>query len=205
MDNIKVSMTPFIDFTLRPDSQKPLKVREIKGFKYTVASDYWKQLRERIIMIHQKGYGPEYLEPVLKKVDKNRQDKYLRAIKEYPKFFKNRSFKWFNPPTGQWVYENLTINVNPELGLYINEEPHLIKLYFKEFTTSAEIQLNKSRAGAAAYLMWETLHDACPTGTKMAFLNVSKGQLVVPVLDKKDQRISLLGSVNNFKFYWENI
>lgn len=44
------------------------------------------------------------------------------------------------------MYNNLAILVNPELGLFIDGEPYMIKLCFKEATTPTEINLTKSRA-----------------------------------------------------------
>lgn len=201
--DIKVSMTSFIDYALRPDSQKLSKVREIKNFKYSPAFDYWKLLRDRIEFINQKSKDPIVLLKLLPRVEKKKQANYQKAIMGYIKFHSQYDLEYFTPPSGTWEHENLSIVVNPELGFYINGEPHLVKLYFKELTTSSEIQLNKSRAEEIAYLMWETFHRECPPKTKMSFLNVSKGQLVTPAIRRKDQRDSLEISAHSFLLYWE--
>jgi hypothetical protein len=205
MDDIKVSMTSFIDFTLRPDSPKPTKVREIKYREYTPANDYWKTLRELIVALHKDGQDSKILEASTITSDPKKLPNYAKAIAGYKKFLNKHQLEWFNPTNTSWSHNNLIINVNPELGLYVDGEPHLIKLYFKENTTPAEIQLNKSRAGAVAYLMWEALNKLCPQNIKMSFLNVTNGQLVTPAIENRDYKIALFGSVNTFLFYWNNI
>lgn len=201
--DIKVSMTSFIDFTLRPDSQKLSKVREIKNYKYSPAFDYWKLLREEIEYINQENKDPILLNKLLSNLEEKKLANYQKAIKGYTKFHNQYDLVYFTPPSGIWEYENLSITVNPELGLYIDGEPHLVKLYFKEHTTSAEIQLNNSRAEEIAYLMWELFHKDCPPKTRMTILNVAKGQLVTPVIKRKDQRDSLEISAHSFTLYWE--
>lgn len=201
--DVKVSMTSFIDYTLRPDSQKLSKVREIKNFKYSPAIDYWKLLRDEIISINQDGKSTARLSRILNLLDKKKQLNYQKAIKGYVKFHDQNELLYFDPPSATWEYESLSINVNPELGLYINGEPHLVKLYFKEHTTAAEIQLNNSRAEEIAYLMWETFHNSFPIKSKMSILNVSKGQLVTPEIKRKDQKASLEISAHSFLLYWE--
>lgn len=201
--DIKVSMTSFIDYTLRPDSQKLAKVREIKNFKYSPAFDFWKLLRDKIEYINQENKDPIILNKLLSGLDEKKQANYQKAIKGYIKFHTQNDLEYFSPLASTWDYENLSITVNPELGLYINGEPHLVKLYFKEHTSSAEIQLNNSRAEVIAYLMWESFNKDCPPKTKMSILNVAKGQLVTPEIKRKDQRASLQISAYSFLLYWE--
>lgn len=202
--NIKVSMTSFIDFTLRPDSQKPAKVREIKYREYSPAIDYWKPLRELIVTLHKEDKDPKILEPSSITSDPRKLLNYSKAVTGYKKFLKKHDLKWFEPSSSIWSHDSLSIAINPELGLLVDGKPHLVKLYFKEHTTPAEIQLNKSRAGVAAYLMWESLSEISPN-TKLSFLNVAKGLLVTPAVESLDFKIALQGSVNAFLYYWNSV
>jgi hypothetical protein len=204
--HIKTSMTTFLDFTLMPDSQKVRKVRDAKYEEYHPSKDYWKLLRDKIREIHSTDNDFSKLDDLLGIVSKNRLNNYKAAIKSYKKFLKkHQDIIWFDPPNKNWIYNELAISVNPEIGLYINGIPHLIKLYFKEDTTSAEIILNKSRASNIAYLMWERLHDECPPDTKFSILNVKKGRLVTPDFDPYEQQLSLINSANSFIFIWNKV
>ncbi|PRR86009.1 hypothetical protein [Clostridium luticellarii] len=206
---IKISMTSFTDFSLTTDSRKLNKVREIKNrarSTYTPATDYWKQLREEIVNINKNKLSLEHLKNLSNTIDPKKRSNYIKAINGYIKFFKKYlkdDFTFFAPKKDLWNYDTLSINVNPELGFVIDKKLYLIKLYFKEATTSAEIILNKTRAEEIAYLMWTTLSDFYKNkNVSMCFLNVSKGQLVIPEFDKNDQKIVLSVSAKSFINYW---
>lgn len=199
-------MTSFLDFTLMPDSQKIRKVKEIKYNEYSPGKDYWKKLRDKIVNIHAMNNDFSQLDNLLHDIPVNRINNYKEAIKGYRRFLKRyKDFKWFDVQSKLWVYDNLAISVNPELGLFIDGEPYLIKLYFKETTTPAEINLTKSRSANIAFLMFDCLRDDCPEGTKMAVLNVKKGNLIVPDFNVNDQKISIQGSSVHFLAIWEQV
>lgn len=201
----KVSLTSFIDFMITPDAQKVRKVREIKNYQYTRGKDYWLSLRECLVDVHSNG-DISLLDDLLKDTPKNRYNNYKNAIKGYHKFFKGvKELDWFDPPKGAWTLDNFSCNVNPELGIYINGIPHLVKLYFKEDTTSAEIILHKARVSTIGYLMDEALQERCPAGTRMAVLNVKKGQLITPEAAGKDTWIALKASVRHFMDIWDEV
>jgi hypothetical protein len=207
MENVKakISLTSFIDFMITPDAQKVRKVREIKHYEYSRGKDYWLSLRECLVEVHSKG-DISLLDKLLNETPKSRYNNYKNAIKGYHKFFKSiKEMDWFDPPKGYWVFENFACNVNPELGLYINGIPYLVKLYFKEDTTSAEIILHKARVSTIGYLMDETLRELCPAGTRMAVLNVKKGQLIQPEIGGKDTWIALKASVRHFIDIWDEV
>ncbi|QSB49347.1 hypothetical protein [Parageobacillus toebii] len=58
--------------------------------------------------------------------------------------------------------------------------------------------MTKRRAVNIAFLMPDCLRDDCPEGTKMAVLNVKKGNLIVPDFNVNDQKISMQGSSVHF-------
>lgn len=201
----KISMTSFLDFTLMPDSQKVRKVRDIKYNDYNPGTDYWKPLRDSIKKYFQKGQNFSILEDILEDIDPKKLKNYRNGITGFKKFLKKYDVEFFDPESRYWVQNDFAVNVNPELGLYVNGVPHLVKLYFKEETTTAEIILNKSRGATIAYLMDLRLKEFYNENTRMSILNVKKGELNTPDIDPVDQEIALDSSVAHFMRIWNRL
>jgi len=66
------------------------------------------------------------------------------------------------------------VRVNPELGLMVGENTHLIKLYMKAD------KLPKNRIDVIAHLMHRSLKKLCEKGTIMSVLDVRRGRLISP-------------------------
>ncbi|TCP59263.1 hypothetical protein EV586_101479 [Tumebacillus sp. BK434] len=203
----KISMTTFLDFTLLPDGQKVRKVKEIKSKPYSWPGDYWGPLRGRLKKTLREGADLTSLSELLNAVDEKKQANYRHAINGICKFAKKHKLQYFDAHSGVHVQDDFAIRVNPELGLIIDGVPHLIKLYFKEATTSAEIQLNKSRASTIGHLMEKALLPDCSDQfTKMSILNVAKGTLSTPtVRNPLDQDIALEASIAHFMRIWNRL
>ncbi|MCZ2992335.1 hypothetical protein NYY86_29785, partial [Acinetobacter baumannii] len=80
---------------------------------------------------HQNKLPFEYFETLVQTVDQKKKQNYIDVIKQYKKFIKNKDISWSDPGKSHWKSDDLIVRSSPELGLFINNEPHLIKLFFK--------------------------------------------------------------------------
>ncbi|MBY5231286.1 hypothetical protein ABH61_21065, partial [Bacillus paranthracis] len=132
MAEIKVGLTQFLDFTLKSSAAKTNFVKNLKSQpEYHPVFDYWKQLRETVIKFHKNKLAFDCFETLVQTVDQKKKQNYIDVIKQYKKFIKNKDVSWFDPGKSHWLSHNLIVRSSPELGLLINDEPHLIKLFFK--------------------------------------------------------------------------
>lgn len=133
MSVINIGLTLFISFILkRSGTARARYVREIKYSTYHPAKDYWKLLRDNIIAIHSSDKSLNELDDIIKGVSERRRSNYRMMTTTYKSFFEDKNIKWFDPRNSVWTFENqLNIRANPEIGLYIDGEPYLIKLYFR--------------------------------------------------------------------------
>jgi hypothetical protein len=168
VDMPRVSLTDFVDVVSRVGMQKITKISEIKHREpYTPQTDYWKQLREHIIENHSGGGNKANLlsaNQITQNQDK--QLNYSAAIKGYRKFWGRKVLLWFQPPTLVWNCNGLDVSLNPELGLNINGNYHVIKLYFKADP------LSKAKVDLILFLM----HQALP-------LNIQGAPITYGILD----------------------
>ncbi len=156
-----VSLTYFIDFVFTTGSKRKTVVKNAMNPKpYNPAQDHWKQLREGIISFHEKGNGSaekSQLDEYYRKatVKHNKKDHYTQCIENYKKWLGRKSVEWFDPYSRAIGEGSVRINVNPELGLIENDNPILIKLFFKEL----EKKVRKEQAGVILALMEHALRE----------------------------------------------
>ena len=142
-----VSLTTFVDFCAKAGTQRLTVVRKAKkdaATKYSHYQDFWKGIRDSIIRFHQKGSSDRrIIDEAMKNVsDKTKLQNFPPMIAAYKKFLGRKKVSWFKPMHECWNVQNFSVRVNPELGLRINQEPHLIKMYFKsDPLTSDRIKL----------------------------------------------------------------
>lgn len=193
-----VSLTDFVDFVAKSGRPKLTVVKQIKRrTEYDPKEDFWRRLREAIVEFHRTG-----------QTDKNRLDGVLNGLTHKPKvtayptvlsaykrFLGRKDISWFLPAREAWTSGGLTVNVNPELGLEINGERHLIKLYFKRD------KMAKAKADLILLLMKEALKKQ-PKGTKFALLDVRENKLFAAASPPSDLRPLLEGEAVNFTTIW---
>ena len=198
---IEISLTDFIDFVCKTGSAKMTKVKEVKHRDaYSPAFDFYKPLREGIIAIHQKDSGKKELQLIIENLkDPKKVSNYLDAISGYEKFWGRKKIEWFSPPTKNWSIGNMSIRINPELGLILNEQKYIIKLYFKED------KVQKSRIDQILTLMENELRGKASKDTLMAVLDVKSSKIFI----KEDNNMSLLplleGEASSFETIWKVI
>ncbi len=168
----KLSLTTFVDIVSASGIPKSTKTRNaLKQNDYHPAKDYYKQIRERIISLHEKNKTKQYLENLNHSLNnENKRNNYSEIIAQYVKWMGNKKFNWFDPPYGLYEKEKISVRVNPELGLAINGKEHIIKLYFKSD------KLSKAKADIIMGIMGECLQ----TKGTMSVLDVRRGKLFVP-------------------------
>jgi len=155
---IQISMTEFVDFVTKAGPPRLTVVKHVKERheeKYDPKTDFYKKLRDGIVHHHQNGQPKSDLDAVARGVtDKNKIKTYPILIQAYKRFLGNKKITWFKPTKTTWDHGNLSVNVNPELGLSINGVQHLVKLYFKAD------KLTKSQLQAILHLMQLELTQA---------------------------------------------
>lgn len=145
-----ISLTTFVDFVIRSGTARLTYVRNAKrryGEEYDPAKDYWRGLRNRIIEMHQKEKERTWLDECMERASAKKKVNYAKGVAGYKKWLGRKEIHWVGYEGGVWEAGDLTVRVNPELALRINEEDHIIKMYFK----SAD--LSKAKVETMLYLI----------------------------------------------------
>lgn len=202
---IAISLTQFIDFTTKGSTAKTNSVRKIKQQPdYDPAKDYWKPLRDRIVKYHEKGQNLDVFEQLIANATEKRKANYTLAVKQYLKFLKGKETLWFSPGKAIWSYEELLVRSSPELGLLINDEPHLIKLYFK----GEREKIDKRNISTALTLLNTAEYDKGEThvlNAKRSVLNIQKNSLHMNESVTPDQLLALRSEAQQFAFLWKHV
>lgn len=161
-------MSDLVDVASAPGPSRFTRVQQLKkkyDASYHPATDFYKSLRDQIKLTHQNGGSSEELDKVFSKISEKKYSHYSLIINGYKRWWRNREFLWFEPPSMYWTSRTIGVNINPELGLVIDDTNFVIKLYFK-----AE-KLTRFKINAMNALMKEHLADVTPEGTIMAILD----------------------------------
>jgi len=170
----RISLTDLVDIVSKSGSPKATKVSQVKNRdEYQPGTDFYKQFRDGLVGIHKAGGSRNELAGILQGVsEKNRLSNYPAAITGYKKWWGKKELKWFQPPNELFSGSGVDVSINPELGLLINGERHLVKLYLKAD------KLTKARADLITGLMEEALGVASKDA-KMSVLDVRNAKLFV--------------------------
>ena len=171
----EVPITTFIDFVSKPAAAKLKVVEEFKG-KYDPKEDFYKQIREGIVEMHQHDGEIKDLTAIARATTNIKMPHYRDVIDGYKRFVKGKDIKWFKPPTARWTHGDLTIRVNPELGLKIDGASYVIKLYFKESRLTKDgIAIITHLVRAAMPSTVDKGHVLCLLDTRRARLHEASG------------------------------
>ncbi|MFI3546330.1 hypothetical protein V5G65_09590 [Mammaliicoccus sciuri] len=134
--SINLSFTQFMNYAVKNGSPRITVIKTIKRDDgYHPGKDYWKEFRDMIRKIHQSNSDISMLDNLLISIPSKKVSNYRQAITKYKSFIKGKNIEWFDPPKSKYSYGNVTINVNHELGLYINGKPYLVKLLLAKDAT----------------------------------------------------------------------
>lgn len=169
----KITLTDYIDFISRSSFSKASKVKSIfQRPSYNPAFDFYKDLREEIIEVNFKNLGKEKLLEFLSGYSGSKKFKRYKSLLDgYLKFVGRKRTTWFTPQIAYWSYQNLSVKVNPEIGITVNGDSYLIKLYFKE------TPIKRDSIKLLLSMMENTLGSGIHTGYKCAILDVERGKL----------------------------
>lgn len=196
-----ISLTDFVDFTLRTGMPKLTKVREVMNREvYNPATDFWKPLRDGIVKFHREEKTIDFLDALAtKQTDSKKLGRYPEVISAYKKFLGRKQIQWFDPPKSQWVMDDLAISINPELGLTIKDQPYIIKLFFKEDS------INKRRSEIIFHLMEEELRSTAPEKAIMAVFDMKQGKLIPSKGSPENISIVLEAEAKTFMSIWNKL
>lgn len=176
----RITLTDLVDIVSASGTSKATKVANVKHRPpYQPQFDFYKPFREHLATLHISGGTKEQVSRVLEDLtDAKKKATYPELVKSYVTWWGRKRLQWFDPPTGIYSASGMEIRVNPELGLLVNDVPHVIKLYLKVG------KLTRIHSDIVLHLMEKSLRDACT------------GEAVMAILDVRNSKLATLGSVD---------
>ncbi|WP_282154836.1 hypothetical protein [Cytobacillus gottheilii] len=202
-NKVAIGLTQFIDFTVKGSEAKTNMVRKIKYQEdYHPSFDYWKKLREGITKFHQENLSFDYFDSLIDGLDEKKKPNYIEYIKQYKKFLRNKDIVWFDPGKAIWVGDELNVRASSELGLIIDGEPNLIKLYFKGKNERID---NRNIRTTLTLLNSATKQQSYNFETNNSVLNISKNKFYTDNNVNADKLIALESEASQFMYIWNKI
>jgi len=169
----QISLTDFVDIVSKAGIPKATKIAQVKNRPiYNPATDFYKPLREHIADTHKSAGNKKSLDVVLAKLnDLKKKNNYPPLIEGYKKWWGKKEITWFKPPRDAYTRNGFEIILNPELGLNINDERYVIKLYFKSDSLSVQ------RIKIITDLMEHQLRSQVKKADKFGILDVRNSKL----------------------------
>jgi len=176
---LKITLSDAVDVISKSGSPKATKVSQIKNRQpYHPAIDYYRTLRLSLAEIHSNGRDRRAVDAILPAItDPKKLDNYHAAIEGYKKWWGRKNVGWFVPPRAEYTSGDVSVRVNPDLGLDLDGTRYLIKLYMKDE------KLEKLRIDPALVLMELALRPVAQPGDRVALLDVRKSKLHVLGVD----------------------
>jgi len=197
---INLSFTQFLNFAVKSGASRISVVRNIKNADdYHPGRDYWKEFRDAVRKMHSNNLPAESLDNLLKTVSDRKKDNYRKVINKYKSFIKGKDIEWFDPPKASYNVGDLKINVNHELGLYINGIPYIIKLLISKDASEYALQKNLKTTLALSNIATEYLE--LPKGCRRAVLDVQRNKLHDSDHPSREEVILL----NNEMLFFQNV
>jgi hypothetical protein len=167
-----IYQTDYIDFLDRTTLSKFSKVKSIFNRpEYHPAFDFYKNIREEFVDYVKLKKDKNDLYDFLNYQHQRKHARFEVLINGYLKFLGRKNAEFFDPPTGFWQHKDLSIKLNPEMGININGERYIVKMYFKD------IPLSKSSVNVLLWMMEGCLSTGIYTGYKCALLDVERSKL----------------------------
>jgi hypothetical protein len=133
-------------------------------------------VRECIIEMHQKILPKSRLAEMMSTLkDTKKVKNYPDIATGYSKWLGKKEPVWFTPPHAIFEAHGVEVSINPELGLFVANVPHVIKLYFKGES------LSKGKVEIVAHLMEITLRATTKEEhARMSVLDIRSAKLLTP-------------------------
>ncbi|NLE11487.1 MAG: hypothetical protein GX630_08245 [Actinobacteria bacterium] len=197
----RISLTDFVDVVSKSGTPKANKVAQIKNRpEYAPAVDFYKPLREFIVDNHKSGLPKFAITSVLASItDPKKLSNYPAVAEGYRKWWGNKVLEWFDPAVGSFAAHGVDVVVNPELGLFVNGTPYVIKLYFKADP------LSKTRVDVVTHMMEEALRGSFTGDETMAVLDVRRAKLLAPTVPIPRLTAALHAELAYIAAIWEEV
>lgn len=198
-----ISLNDFVGFLNKTGRHRLSHVKQIKNRPdYEKNFDFYAPFREAVQALHKKDLDKNELDKLIDNLtDRKKQSNYPALVNGYKKFWGRKSLKWFKPPKKDWKIGDVSIRINPELGLEYNNKFYVIKLYLKEDP------IRKDQIDQILSLMEMQLRSkVLDPEIQFAFLNVRKSKLYI--YDSKvfnDVKDSIAIEAKTFNEYWKSI
>jgi hypothetical protein len=168
----RISLTDFIAFINKQGVKKLQQIEQMAlRDKYEPQKDFYRKCRLKIIEFAKSGsFNPsnDAIKEFLSSVNPNRVKHYYSLLKGYKKLLSNKQVEWVEPPVGMWTANELSVKLNPEIGLTIDKKHTAIKLYLKDEKLTQE----------SANIILTIMDDVFSRdGFKSAILDVRRGKL----------------------------
>src|SRR5690606_6478354 len=131
-----------------------------------------KEVRDLIVGCFKKGNEISTIDGKWRTTDTAKNKNFQEVCKGLKKAFGNKTFDYEFPPKEIWKHNELEIRLNPELGIIINDKPHILKLYFKKE------ELTKDNIQALISLMETELKTLVPEKAEYGILDIRRGKIL---------------------------
>ena len=200
---IKIYLADFIDIVSASGAPKANKVKQVKNRRpYSPQTDYYKGIRDCITDVHVRNLAKSSLTSFLGTVtDQKKVQNYTTIAQGYNTWWGNKNINWFQPARGSFVAPGIGIEVviNPELGLDLGGQRHLIKLYFKQD------ELKKNRIDITTHMMDSCLRSFCQPNDIMSVLDTRKPKLISPTVPIANLTAMLTAELAYIENLWPNV
>lgn len=197
-----ISLTDLVDIASKAGTLKVTKIRQVKHrLDYDPTTDFYKRVRDCIEETHKHGNNKNSLDAVINGLtDPKKINSYPLIVAGYKKWWGNKTLEWFDPPNSPYSNFGIDVSINPELGLLINGQPYLIKLYFKSDP------LKKTNTEIITHLMSTCCSQLCPSQlTKMSILDVRRAKLISPNVPKPNIAAMLNAELSYIATLWPSV
>lgn len=184
----RISITSLVDLLL--DTGSDADASAAKDRKADPLPEFYHLVRDAIVDMHRHDLPDSALDNVLDREPNPKRMRVLeRVINGYRRFLGTGSMKWFEPPRASYAFGANEIDVNPELGLAIDETPYVIKMYLRGEP------LTPRRVQATLGLLAGKLGRSCP-GHVFGLLEVRHGRL--HALRTPEERVGAVQLIDSF-------
>lgn len=201
-------MTTFVDFVVASGIPRVTVVKNAKARYqdvYDPAKDFYKLLRESIVDAAEQNLNGkktfDLVRSVLGKIKAPKLRAYEECIAGYKKWRGQKHLVWrkaLGSDSPEWTQDRLVIRVNPELRVLINDNPHIIKLYFKEEKPTKQ-QLE------TMFQLLKQCHHRKRTPVTVGILDMRRGRLYSPTHAVPLVKQLLTGEAAAFQTIWDQI
>lgn len=193
----RITLTDLIEVVTKSGSPKATKVSQLKNrASYDPATDFYKALREGLVALHKKNGTKADLANLTKGLsDLKKAANYPPMVAGYKKWWGNKSLEWFTPPTETYTSAGIDVAINPELGLKISGQAHVIKLYLKTDSltkTKADLIVSLMNHVLVASQAPETHFSVLDVRNSKIFTHLAAGKNFKPMVDAELSYIASL-------------